>query len=473
LLSQTIPDGRWFLGDEPRVRSCCCVADQCQPGDLFVVLDERNLASSRHVELAMERGAIGILAERPFPNPIPQYLVDDSRAAFGLLCHALAGAPSQSLRTVGITGTYGKRATEHLLSSILSAAAQPHASVDAEQIGRGGAMQVARWLAESRASGCQYALLEASSQSLARRQLSGVALDAAVITNIRREHAEWHGSLKNYQAAKLRLLDQLKPGGLTVLNVDDAVSRALTSQLDGPVITVGMNEPAELTATLLERQASEQMFLCDAGDESIVVRTRVIGDGHIYNCLSAAAVALSWGLDSATIVRGIESVTTVPNRLQRVECGQSFGVFVDAAHTPRSLGNVLQTLRSVCSGSLHCLLGADHRLPEITRAELGRYLERFTDAAILTGTRFDRKMSLRSAHEILDGFDRPAQAHVMPDRAKAICWTLSQAKPGDVVLLAGGAESCGPDDVLLCDEDVTRYWLQHADCPSYCPWVPA
>ena len=81
-------------------------------------------------------------------------------------------------------------------------------------------------------------------------------------------------------------------------------------------------------------------------------------------------------------------------------------------------------------------------------------------------------MSLRTAHDVLDGFDRPAQAHLMPDRAKAICWILSQAQPGDVVLLAGGAESVGPDDVRLCDEDVTRYWLQHIDDPSQCPWVP-
>jgi hypothetical protein len=80
---------------------------------------------------------------------------------------------------------------------------------------------------------------------------------------------------------------------------------------------------------------------------------------------------------------------------------------------------------------------------------------------------------MKMAHEVLDGFDRPAQAQLMPRRSRAICWTLSQAAPGDIVLLSGGRESLGPDDVLLTDEDVTRYWLQHVDQREACPWTPA
>jgi UDP-N-acetylmuramoyl-L-alanyl-D-glutamate--2,6-diaminopimelate ligase len=393
--------------------------------------------------------------------------------AFGQLCHALAGDPSHSLQAVGITGTYGKTSTERLLSGILSAAGQSHAALGADQVEQGGAMHVARWLAETRASGCHCAVLEASSRALASRQFSGLSLDAAVITNVRREHGSCHGSLRNYQVAKLRLLDQLKPAGFVVLNADDAVSRPLIKQLDWPTVTIGIQQPAELTATLLERHASEQTFLLDAGDESIVIRTHVIGDGHIYNCLSAAAVALRLGVEATHIVRGLEQVTALPNRLQRVECGQPFGVFIDASHTPHSLANALQTLRPVCSGNLHCLLGIDHNLPDTARAQLGRNLERYADSWLLTATRFDRRMSLRTAHEVLDGFDRPAQAHLMPDRAQAICWALAQAKAGDLVLLAGGAESMGPEEVPLCDEDVTRYWLQHVPQPKHCPWVPA
>ena len=221
---------------------------------------------------------------------------------------------------------------------------------------------------------------------------------------------------RNYQRAKRRLLEQLKPGGFAVVNADDPVSQKLIDELDCPTMTIGIQEPADLTATVLERHPSEQTFMLDVGDESIVIRTHVIGDGHVYNCLTAAAVALAMGLDPAKIVRGIESVTALPNRLQRIECGQSFGVFVDACHTASSLNNALRTLRPVCQGDLHCVIGVDHRLSEVARAQIGRTLERLTDRCVLTGTRFDRKMSLRTAHDVLDGFDRPAQGHLMPDR---------------------------------------------------------
>ena len=90
----------------------------------------------------------------------------------------------------------------------------------------------------------------------------------------------------------------------------------------------------------------------------------------------------------------------------------------------------------------------------------------------MTSTRFDRKLSLRTAHEVLDGFDRPAQAHLMPNRARAICWALAQARAGDVILLAGGLESTGPGDVPLGDDDVARFWLHHVPAPSTCPWLP-
>ncbi len=473
LLSTAVPDGRWFFGSEPRVSSCCSIAEQCLPGDLFAVLDDEQLAGQEQVDIAVARGAIGLLSERPFPNPIPQYIVDDSRQAFGQLCHALAGAPCRSLKTIGISGTYGKTSTGRLLEGIFSAARQDHACLPAEQVAVGGAISVARWLAESRSSGCHYAVVEASSESLARRQLSGLALDAAVMTNIRREHADWHGSLRNYQQAKMRLLEHLKPAGFAVLNADDPVCQALIDECDCGVMTFGMDSPADLTATVLERHTSEQTFLLDAGDESIAIRTHIIGDGHIYNCLAASAVALAMGLDPATVIRGIESVTEMRGRLQRIECGQPFGAFVDACHTPHALLNVLQTLRPVCSGNLHCLVGIDHRQSDQARAQLGRALERVTDKCVLTATRFDRKMSLRTAHDVLDGFDRPAQAHLMPDRAKAICYLLSQAQPGDVILLAGGLESPGPGEVLLDDEDVIRFWLQDAGRTASCPWVPA
>ncbi len=473
-LSQVVSGGQWFFADnEPRVRSCSNRFDQCQPGDLFVVLDDPDLTTQEQIEEALERGATALLCERPIPVSCPQFVVSDCRIAFGQLCHALANSPCRSLRTVGVTGTYGKSSVQNLLEGIFHAAGQSSTSLTSSVIEGLGPLQIAHSLAEARLAGQQVATLEASSLSLSRHLLSGTELDAAVFTNVRREHASQHGTLLNYQNAKKRLVNHLKPGGVAVLNTDDPVCRVLIEELDVPVMTYGLVHPAELTATVLERHACEQTFLLEAGDESHVVRTPIIGDGHVANCLAAAAVGLVAGLDLADIIRGLEMVEAAPGCLQRVECGQPFSLFVDHSATPHALANLLGTLRKVTTGNLICLLGVDHRQAEATRAQTGRVLERWCDTSVLTASRLDRKMALNAAHDVLDGFDRPAQAHVMPQRARAICWALEQAQAGDLVVLAGGTPADPTDDESLSDEDVSRYWLQHADRRTACPWLPA
>jgi UDP-N-acetylmuramoyl-L-alanyl-D-glutamate--2,6-diaminopimelate ligase len=328
-------------------------------------------------------------------------------------------------------------------------------------------------LAEFRSRGGTHAVIDASRQTIAHQHLSGLTFDAAVVTGLGGGSTAGANPFGRSWTCGRQLVDQLKPGGFAVLNADDLSSKALLDQLDIPALTVGLRRPADLTATLLERHPSEQTFLFETGDESHVVRTAMIGDDHVTSCLAAAAVGLVLGVSPNHIVQGLEAVQSVPGRLQRIECGQPFSVYIDRSSNPSALARNLSTLRAVCSGRLHCLLGVDLRVPPLRRAQAGRVLERQADRSVLTGTRLNRKLPLRAAHDALDGFDRPAQAHLMPNRSRALCWTLSQASPGDVVLLAGGRESLGPDNVRLSDEDVARYWLQHVDQSAPCPWTPA
>lgn len=484
LLSHVLPHGRWFgcerERDEIRFSSCCFEADRCEPGDLFVVLEESPVNAQEAVDRALQRGAGAILSERVFPRPVRQFLVDDCRLAYGQLCHALLGTPAQSLRTLAVTGTFGKTVTRHLLASVLQAAGHRVGAMSSRRTASGeggkqsaGSARLARMLADFRGRGGTHAVIDAARQSVARHHLSGLEFDAAVVTGLSGAPTTSGGPIGRSFAYGKQLLDQLKPGGFAVLNADDLSSKALLDQLDVPVLTVGLQRPADLTATLLERHPSEQTFLLETGDESHVVRTAMIGDDHLLYCLAAAAVGLVMGVSPNQIVQGLEAVQTVPGRLQRVECGQPFSVYIDRSTNPSALARNLTTLRAVCSGRLHCLAGVDLRVPPIRRAQMGRVLERLADRSVLTGTRLNRKLPLPAAHDALDGFDRPAQAHLMPNRSRAVCWTLSQASPGDVVLLAGGRESLGPDNVRLNDEDVTRYWLQHVDQQASCPWTPA
>ena len=471
-LSEILTEGRWLTGREPRIRSCSTSAEQCQAGDLFVVLDETDFVSQDLIELAIQRGAVAVLAERVIPCDAPQFLVDDVRQAFARVCQAVAGSPANAMHTLGITGSYGKTSTSVLLNAILNAAGETPDTLSSEELARHDAIRLAQRFAQSHLAGHSHMLIETSSETIAKQRLSGVPLDGAVLTNLLTEHTDEHGSMRNYLSSKREILGMLKPEGFAVVNADDRRSARLLPNIENPTITYGINRQAEIMATVLERHASEQTFLLDAGNESICVRTSVVGDAHVYNCLAATATALVLGVGLDAIVRGIESVTSIPGRLQRVECGQPFGLFINIAGSPRVLSHALKTLRQVTDRNLVCVAGICPRLSEDDRQDIGRVLENHSDRCVLTGTQLDRKLSLRNAHDVLDGFDRPAQAHLMPDRAKAICWSLAQAQQGDIVLVAGGGPVTSCDDANLCDEDVARYWLQNASLDRSCPWLP-
>jgi UDP-N-acetylmuramoyl-L-alanyl-D-glutamate--2,6-diaminopimelate ligase len=485
-LRQVLPRGKFLGSSDIRVRSCCSDSRIVRPGDLFVALVGGNSDGHEFAQQAVAQGATAVLAERLLPVPVPTCLVPDSRMALGHICQHLAGQPTRQMNVVGVSGSHGKTTTSVLISSVLKAAQQRVGTTNtvayddsfessAARRTTPTAPELASWMARMVANGCQSAVIEVSSGALAARHLAGVELDAAVLTNIRRGQSGKHGSLLNYRRAKERLFEHLKPDGLAVLNADDPASQYLLSRVEQPMITIGMRAEAELTATLVERFPGEQTFLLHAGNETIPVRTRIIGDQHIYNCLAATAIGLVMGIDLPTIVRGLEQVAHVAGHLERVECGQPFGVYVDCAQTPDALAVALQTLRQVTPGRVFCVYGAKADGDRANRPLMGRVVERAADREVITCDNPEHEQPLQIAHDILDGYRRPGRPHILPDREAAIGWALSQARTGDSVLIAGkGHESfqrIGSRCLSFNDGDVARTWLRQQDGRTELPCI--
>jgi len=328
------------------------------------------------------------------------------------------------------------------------------------------APEFASWLARMRAADCQAAVLEMSSAALAERRVAGVELDAAILTNIKSEHLAEHNSAAAYHKIKRRIFGLLKPAGVAVVNADDHHCRNLAADLSRGCLTYGLHAEADITASVLERHASEQTFLLSAGDEAAPVRTRMIGDFHVSNCLAAAAVGLALGMDLQIIARGLEAVERVPGRMERLECGQPFSVFVDEAASPETLSLSIKTVRQVTSGRVLVVFGARDGVDPARRALVGRVLERGAHLPILTNDE-PQERSLVAAHELLDGFERPQKARVMPNRAAAIQCALSEAKPGDAVLIAGRGDRTtsftSGNRPAYDDREVACQWLYGAD----------
>ncbi len=473
-LRDLLVDAEFHGAPDILVRSCSCDSLACRPGDVFVALPGSRIDGHDFIYEAIARGAVGVIAERDPPAGVPTCIVSDTRWAFGQICQALAGDPSHKLRVIGVTGTNGKTTTVRLIASVLKAAGHgcgtlgtlgyddSRESVPAE-LTTPAAPRLATWLGRMVDNGCSHAVMEVSSHALAQHRVAGLELAHACITNLRRDHLDYHGTLANYHHDKIGIVDYLRPGGVAVINADDPHSVKHAPLLPGRVFSIGIHAKADITATLLERTKSDQTFLLSVGKATVPVRTAMIGDHHVYNCLAATAIGLAEGIDLMTIVRGLEAVDHVPGRLERIECGQPFGVYVDYAHTPDALRVSLETVAEVAAGRTICVFGAGGDRDRDKRPLMGRVVESLADVAIVTtdNPRFEDPEAIGT--EVLAGFERPGEARWIVDRTEAIHHALSLAGPDDCVIVAGRGhepfQHVGDQRHPLDDREVVRSYL--------------
>jgi UDP-N-acetylmuramoyl-L-alanyl-D-glutamate--2,6-diaminopimelate ligase len=452
-----------------------CTSDwrKVQPGDAFVAVLDEHADGHDVASRAVKRGAVAVIAERMIPVfDAPVYHVDDTRIALGELCHALVDNPSQRLRVIGVVGTQGKSSVIALLESIYVAAGQDVGVISSlksyDGMSRGPGVDdlspaaLAARLARMDAADCSHALLEISSAALAQGKLAGVELDTMVTTTIDSARLDLHHTIQNYRDAQRRVLEHLSPAGLAVLNADDAVSCKWLSEVDGPALTYGLGDQAQITAEIVERNASETVFVLSAGIDSAAVRTTIVGEAHVSNCLAAAATALAHGIDLQTIAAGIEKLTKLPARMERVDCGQEFAVFVDAADTACGLRSSLRTARQLSRGRVICVLGDSLPADQTEATIIRSVVRKLADVTIVT----DAITAIDSAWLPQNAPNESLQ--VAADRGEAIAWAVAAAEPGDVVVIAGSRDRGGFEfgAAEITDVEATREMLYALKQPA-------
>lgn len=256
----------------------------------------------------------------------------------------------------------------------------------------------------------------------------------------------------------------MHPDAVAILNADDPTSVEILSDLNHPALTFGMRLPAEITTHIVEQHINEQTFVLSAGDDSVGVRTAMIGDHHVYNCLAAAAMALAYGIELPAIARGLEAVDRLPGRMERVICGQEFAVLVDAADSPDALRVCLRAARKGTSGRVICIFGAHDDCDRTELPAIGRVMGAMSDVAVVTkGGGQDG--SHRACLEVRSGFADPGKPRVIIDRAEAIAWALADATAGDTVVIAGMGdrphEPAAAADTPINDCELVRQQLLH------------
>lgn len=423
-----------------------------EDGDLFIAVRGASFDGQNFIKDAIRSGARAIMAEEEFDSPLDvmKIIVGDARKALYLAADNFFDSPSKKLKTIGITGTNGKTTITYLVEKILTCAAKNAGvigTVDYRFAGRStpaknttpGALEISRILADMAEGGVEYVAMEVSSHSLDQRRIDGISFDAAVFTNVTNEHLDYHKTLDNYFRSKARLLELLKNDGTAILNSDDDRIISLRRSVSGKkTLTYGLSETADIRAEKISLSLNGTTFRAVTPEGEMDIRTGLIGRHNVSNILASIAAAISQGIGPETIKNGIESFGVVPGRLEPVESGQPFRVYVDYAHTEDALYNILSLLKEVAKRRIITVFGCGGNRDRRKRPAMGRVACKFSDRVIITSDnpRFEEPRDI--IDEIESGLKgKYSNYEILEDRREAVKKALETARDEDIVLIAG------------------------------------
>jgi UDP-N-acetylmuramoyl-L-alanyl-D-glutamate--2,6-diaminopimelate ligase len=437
------------------IRQVACDSRKVRPRALFFALHGAKADGNAFVRDAVARGAIAIASEEAASPALPASVawiqVREARRALAVTAANFFGHPANALQLVAVTGTNGKTTTASLVDSIINASGAktglfgtiayhtplgdyPAPNTTPESVDLQG------FLAEIRDAGGRYAVLEASSHSLAMDRLWGCQFAAAIFTNLTREHMDYHRTFEEYFAAKRRLFEGTGAGApeIAIVNVDDEYGKRLTGMAK-KTVTYGLESSADITTKKFHLSFDGLTFAAQTPNGKIQVASSLVGRINVYNILAAIGAALALGLSTETIESGIRNLESVSGRFQRIDLGQPFFVIVDYAHTDDALENLISTARELNpKGRIITLFGCGGEKDRTKRPVMGEVAGRLSDLTILSSDNPRSEDPLKIISDIIVGLQKTGGKYLIePDREKAVALAMDEARAGDIVLLAG------------------------------------
>jgi len=421
-------------------------------GALFVALRGERVDGHAYLAAALAAGASALAVDRAYANdhavPVSgtaTLVVPDTRRALSSLASAFYGEPTRALRVVGVTGTNGKTTTTHLIAAILAAAGIATGSIGTLGAGFGGAhwslenttplaLDLQALFAEMRDRGARAVAMEVSSHALALDRVADVSFAIAVLTNVTRDHLDFHETFDAYAATKRRLFFDGGAPPLSILNADDAYGARFAHDLAAlghTPVTYGL-DAGTIVARDLATRADGSSFTVDGSRFTI----RLPGRFNIANALAALAVARAYGVDDTTTAKALERFERVPGRMEHFTDGE-IDVLVDYAHTPDALDVVLRAARETARGELVVVFGCGGDRDRGKRPEMGRIASERADRVVVTSDNPRGEAPQAIVAEILTGVAGARHVETRLDRRVAIAYAIRSARPGDVVVVAG------------------------------------
>ena len=439
---------------ERSITGITCDSRKVLPGNLFFALPGSHDDGSRHVEEAALKGAVAVVCQGEVSSGgMPAIRVPSARAAMALVSAMYYGHPSRTLAVAGVTGTNGKSTTAWIIRHLCNTVGRPCGLIGTIRYELPGISEPAsrttpesidlqRMLAVMRDGGFRAASLEVSSHALVQERVGALEFDAAIFTNLSQDHLDYHGTMDDYFEAKARLFtglpSQTEKKGKAVINTDDRYGRRLIDRIPKsvPVITFGQGSNSAFRASAVRFSSLGTTFQLDAKGRSYLVRTPLIGLFNVYNTLGALSAVSVMGIELRRAVAAAATIPQVPGRLERVPARRNFQAFVDYAHTPDALENVLRSLRQIAPARILTVFGCGGDRDRLKRPLMAAAAEKLSDKVIVTSDNPRGEEPMAILREVEKGF-RGKSHEVYVDRESAIRRAVELAGPEDLVLVAG------------------------------------
>ena len=433
-------------------------------GSLFVCLEGAKSDGHKYIRDALIKGAVAVVMQRgtkvdvpPFCKNITFIYCDNTRRAAAKLYNAWYGRPAERLRIIAVTGTNGKTSTTFMLRAIFEAALYKCGIIGTVECTSGehrlsanpdsplanmttpDPKELYRTLAFMAADGVDYVFMEASSHALKLSKLDALTFDAAIFTNLTPEHLDFHETMDDYKESKAKLFKMSKTA---LINADDPFGEYMANQSLGKVYTYSAKgDDADFRADEGVSDSRGINYTLVSKNTIMKIKSSLRGGFNVDNTLAAAACALTLGISPATVAEALRSISGISGRMERLKLdpGADFSVYIDYAHTPDALENLLVSARRISTENerIVLLFGCGGDRDKSKRSVMGKIASEYADLTVVTSDNSRSESREAIIEDIMKGFDESREYIIIPDRREAIEYAIVNARRGDLILLAG------------------------------------
>lgn len=415
-------------------------------GCLFVCIKGNTFDGHSAAAQALQKGAAAVLVERDLGLDA-QMITPNTRAVYSAVCANFFGRPAERLRLVGITGTNGKTTTAFLIKQILDSLGKKTGLIGTVQNMVGSEVYPAKFttpdpyelqslFALMVKAGCEFCVMEVSSQALAQGRVNGIEFEVGAFTNLTQDHLDYHKTFENYFAAKRLLFENCRTA---VTNADDPHGLAITNGLACKTVSYAVNtNNADFVAKNVRFKTTgvDYDLVCD---DIARVRCPIPGRFSVYNSLCAAAVCVTLGFELHSVIASLETSHGVKGRIEVVPTpGTDYTVIIDYAHSPDGLDNIISSLREIATGRIVTVFGCGGDRDKTKRPKMGKIAAELSDYCVVTSDNPRSEDPSAIINDILEGMKGVSTPFtVVENRKEAIRFAMENAKKNDIILLAG------------------------------------